>query len=320
MSQNLEKGLSRFSAPSERAVNSIAFSGDSQLLAVAQESGDRDDSTLSLVEVKTGECVRVIERTKKHSNGVYRVVFDTKRNQLIYVSQTNGNFSLNRFELDSGDFQSLDTSKKAMTQHGLSLDKTNHYLLVTGQPVKLWDLEINQPVQHIEIPVGEVESDDANNAIVSAISPDGDYIAIGGIKPGSITIYDIKTGNLFKEYTGLFESVQQLEFNYTGKQIASVDLYGRGVFLWNTSNGKPLLTDLFNEQIALTWSIRFSPKKNYLALGHVNSYVVIYDLQDGSEIIADKLHEGRVYDVCFSPNGKLLASCGEDGKVVVRSL
>ncbi|XHX78804.1 MAG: WD40 repeat domain-containing protein [Stenomitos frigidus ULC029] len=321
MSENPGKVVYQFSAPAKRAVNSIAFSADGKLLAIAQESGREDSPTLSLVRTETGECVQIIERTEECSNGVYRVVFDTARNQLIYVAQANGGFSLNIYNLDLGTRESLDTCRKPMMQHGLSLDKNNHYLLVAGLPIKLWDLETGKLAKSISIQKDEMDEDNELDSLISAVlSANSKHVIVGGIEQGNIALYDVKTENFIKNYTGSFEDIQQVAFNHTGQQVAAVSSYGHGIFLWNTTNGKRILESIFNEDIDLIWAISFSPKENYLALGHVSSYMVLYNSDDGSEIIADKLHDGRVYDVCFSSDGKLLASAGEDAKIFIRSL
>ncbi len=321
MSENLEKVVYQFSAPAKCAVNSISFSADNKLLAVAQESAKEESPTLSLVRTDTGECIHIIERTKEYSNGVYQVVFDALRNRLIYITQINGGFSLNIYNLDSGDRKSLDTFESHIVQHSLSLDKHNKYLLVRGLPIKLWNLENDKVIKNILIPKEKVaEEDEANISISSAISPDGKHLIVGGIKEGILSLYDTQTEKLVRNYNCPFQRFQQVTFNHTSRQLAAVNWYGNGIFLWNANKGVRILESLFNEDLDLISSIRFSPKKNCLAIGFVSSYVVLYNLDNGSKITADKLHNSRVYDVCFSLDGKLLASAGEDSKIFVRSL
>lgn len=106
----------------------------------------------------------------------------------------------------------------------------------------------------------------------------------------------------------------------SGRYVAARDFYGRGVFIWDVTTGERYLIDIFNEEMSLTFSMRFSRSANYLALGKVSPYVSLYDLAKGEKLLSDHLHSGRVTDVCFSPDGKLLVSAGEDHQLFIRDL
>ena len=52
----------------------------------------------------------------------------------------------------------------------------------------------------------------------------------------------------------------------------------------------------------------------------ITSVVIIINYKTQKKLINDRLHEGRISNVIFTPDGKKLISTGEDGQIIVRSL
>jgi WD40 repeat protein len=67
-------------------------------------------------------------------------------------------------------------------------------------------------------------------------------------------------------------------------------------------------------------SLAFSPDQSRLAWGEVGGYVALWDLAVDRLVWREKVHQNRVNDVRFSPDGKLLASCADDGTAVLRQV
>ena len=61
----------------------------------------------------------------------------------------------------------------------------------------------------------------------------------------------------------------------------------------------------------------FQPGWARLALGHVDGSLSLWDMVKGQHVLTLKGHKKAVHSLCFSPDGQLLASAGDDGTVVV---
>ena len=64
----------------------------------------------------------------------------------------------------------------------------------------------------------------------------------------------------------------------------------------------------------------FHPNSEYLARGSVVGFISIYRLLDGEIVFSERIHEGRVWDLAFTPDGKKIISGGDDGVVSILEL
>jgi len=117
--------------------------------------------------------------------------------------------------------------------------------------------------------------------------------------------------------------VTAVSFSPDGKLIAASGANSPTptVMLFDVQSGK------VQNRIALTDNLKgsieclaFSPNQSYLLWGENTGFVAAWDLNTERLIWREKLHASRVSDIKISSDGRLLASCSEDGALHLRSV
>jgi WD40 repeat protein len=118
--------------------------------------------------------------------------------------------------------------------------------------------------------------------------------------------------------------VSSVAFSPDGKTLASAPHSGR-VKLWDVVTGR--LVREFQWWARDSWScVAFSPDGTSLATGGslndrgyygLGGTITVWDVATGKERVTFAGHRDRVYSLAFSPDGKLLATGGDDGKVIL---
>lgn len=137
--------------------------------------------------------------------------------------------------------------------------------------------------------------------------PDGSKLAVGSTI--GIWVYDVQSGEAIDLLTSHTGPVNSIAFTPDGNTFASAsdDNTAR---LWevNTGQRKDNIFELPGDADALD----ISADGKVVAIGCYKA-IHLFDFHQGWRIKELKRHTGEVSSVIFSPNGKLLASCAEEG-------
>jgi WD40 repeat protein len=165
--------------------------------------------------------------------------------------------------------------------------------------IRLWDLTTGQTLN--------VLSGHQSFVKTVAFQPHHDQILASGSRDKTIKIWDHE--RLITTLVSHTQSVNTLAFSPDGQQLASGSS-DRTINLWSMPNGK-LVTTLTGHKMKVN-AVAFHPD-GLLASASADSTINIWQ----NHVVQQQLigHIGSVQAIAFSPNGRWLASGGEDRSI-----
>lgn len=196
----------------------------------------------------------------------------------------------------------------------LAAAKESQRIVVSGTTLDVWDA---QKVEKIWTHPDYRFSDDFDydEHMIADISPDGATIATAGHNSNQAVIYDIEQGLIVKKLDNAPLQARWAKFSDNLKYFAAMEYFSKGIFIWNLESGEAHLPDEFNQEKEGCWAAAFHPNGEYIAVGYLVGMLSIYSLKDGETVFWQDAHEGRIWDLAFTPDGKKLISGGDDGVV-----
>jgi WD40 repeat protein/serine/threonine protein kinase len=280
------------------AVRGAAFSPDGQHLASAG-----DDATVRIWETATGEEVQTL---RGHAGIVWCVSFRPDGRRLA----SGG--------LD-GKVVLWDTTtwKEAVSFQGQGQGICDVRFSPDGQRLATSGLDGCVPDEAGEVRIGEAVTGrqllslrQRLSAWSVAFSPDGRHIASGDF--GTVRVWDATTGREIHSFQEVQAPVKSVAFSPDGRHLISATC--GTLKLRETVTGTEIWSVAENDFIeGLTWS----PDAQWIASSNLDGAVRLHAPDSGKVIRALKGHVGRVSRVAFSPDGKRLASAGDDETVRV---
>jgi WD40 repeat protein/serine/threonine protein kinase len=168
--------------------------------------------------------------------------------------------------------------------------------------VAIWDVATQQKVHSFP---GHV-----SGAFAVAFTPDGHYLASGGVEDALIKLWDLRTGREVLTLRGHWDSVWGLAFSPDGRRLYSAGL-DHTVRDWDATP----LADVAQREVRTlgrhalqVTTLAFSPDRRRLVSGGMDGTIRVWDALSGQEIPIKAGHPGPVRSVAFRPGGKQLAS------------
>ena len=235
-------------------------------------------------------------------------------------------FTLILWDVASG--QKLNTLKTGYG--GFTFSPDGNLLATTNNEVKLWDIRNPKHITEVAtLPFDEKYKAKGWTCAVS-ISSDGKWIA-AGYSHGTINVWDINSKQLVRTLETPYYEMNSLKFSPNNKFLIT-----GGPVLYKDKNNKTWVSSDakgYSMWELPSWKLRgsvqrgnienivFSPDGDMCVAANDWSFygrgVEIWSTEDGAPITS--LHT-EAKDVSFSPDGKLLATGGRDGKVRVWEL
>jgi WD40 repeat protein/tRNA A-37 threonylcarbamoyl transferase component Bud32 len=273
-----------------RAVNSVAFSPGSKLLA----SGS-DDKTIKLWDLATG----TLRSTFGGDMTVVWTVAFSPDGKLLASGSSDQTIRL--WDLATGTLHS--TLKGHLYVVWTVAFSPDGKRLASGskdKTIKLWDSTTGALLDTLEGDMEEIWS--------VAFSPDGKMLASGS-SDWTIRLWDLATRTLHSTLEGHLNRVWTVAFSPDGRQLASGS-DDNTIKLWDLATGD--LRSTFKGHLKGVWTIAFSPDGKLLASGSHDRTIRLWDSATGT--LRGTLEGGmkEVWAVAFSPDGKMLASGSTD--------
>lgn len=330
-------------------INAVALSPDGKLLATGSHArcrftDDGPDYCVQLWDVDAGTEIR---RFYAHYNPIYSVAFSHDGNRLASGSSdytarlwdvtpetrivSNGEEGIDAAEtleisLDGekylGEFKGHAGQINSLA---FSFDGT---MLATGSfdgSARIWDIESHEEIGCLDHGPGGVSCDPTFSAqattdsfaqsvdvgVVNSVAfSSDDKLLVTGSGDRTARIWDIKTGEEIRKFSGHQDRINSIAISTDGKRIATAS-WDRTVRLWDVATGAEIAR-LDGHQGSVT-AVAFSKGGTRLATGSEDDTARLWDVTRDMEIHRFVGHEAPVSSVAFSFDGALIATGSDDG-------
>ncbi len=153
-----------------------------------------------------------------------------------------------------------------------------------------------------------------------AYSQRGNLLAAGSgasLYPGTVKIWNSSDFRLLQQFGSFKGDIDGLAFNHSGNKLA-IGTRGGEISLWNSANAREIWR---RPALGQVFHLACSPDDRLLAVAAGSTQtgmpgaVAVYKLQGGELVWSRPAHSNRATSVCFSPDGRFVASAGNDNSV-----
>jgi WD40 repeat protein/serine/threonine protein kinase len=288
---------------------SVAYSPDGRWIASASS-----DNSVKLWSTAADQEARIL---RGHGNAIWSVAFAPQGDRLVSTGWDTVVKVWGRSGDEWREVQAFKDRNGSLWTTAVSRD--GRWIAAAGadKHVRIWDAASGKEVYAMTGHSGPVRS--------MAFSPVSDLlVTAGGDK--TLKLWDASTGREIRTLSGHTDMVTSVAFTPDGQWIASASV-DQTIKMWKTdwaSGGREQPETLAGHNDAL-WSVAFSPDGRRLAssgddgvirIWDVSGIVASHDMSHSEEPLRTIVgHTSAVNAVTFSPDGRRLASGGDDGTV-----
>lgn len=278
----------------KKSVNSIAFSPDGKILA-----GGYADGNVKLWESNSGKQIKSLIR---HPYPIISLAFSPDGNILACGS---GSGSITLWDLNYKE--KIRTFKEHEGKVWAILFSNDGKLIISSsddKTIRLRNMESGKEIKVLRWHTGSV------NTI--ALTKDNKTL-VSGSSDGTIAIWDIPTGENIKKIQA--DPINSIDLSPDGRYIASGSSEGK-IKIWDleTIEEKMSFTDQ-KSSVGIGSCLRFSPDGRLIVWGTSDSTIAIREVSTGKVVGNLRLHKKGINSIAFTPDGKILASAGEDNDI-----
>jgi WD40 repeat protein len=286
----------------------FAFSPDCRLLATP--SGKKD---IKVWAASTGQEVLTL---RGHQDRVLRLAFSPHGR---FLASTSEDKTVRVWDTITGR-EAFTLCDHGRPVHGVAFNPDGRLLASASfdQSIKLWDAATGAPLHTFPA------SFTRNVFVTVAFSPDGRLLAAPGVG-NTAKVWHVDNGQEVATLRGHADQVFSVAFSPDGRRLITEGWEG-AIKVWDLpSSGAPgvssaiLLTPRFSvdDLSHAAWCVALSADGRRLAVAGtvVDETVRVYDALSGEKVFALRGHSARAVSVAFSPDGRRLASGGQDKTV-----
>lgn len=212
----------------------------------------------------------------------------------------------------------IETGMHTTKINRIGVDAAGKYLVTasTDKTARVWEVTTGRLVRVLRMPISDTYD---GMLYASAISPDGNTIAVGGLtgfqwdKQTSVYIFDRESGQLVHRLTGLPDTVNNLTFSPDGALLSATLALKNGMRVWRTADWVEIGRDAAygDSSYGADWD-----RAGRLVTSCWDGLLRLYD-RDLRLLVKQKAPGGkRPYGVRFSPDGRQIA-VGYDDSIKV---
>jgi len=278
----------------QKGLYSLAFSPDGNLLATAGIDGN-----IRLWDPRTGEAHR---RLAGHGKAVSRVVFAPDGKLLASSSEDN----TIRF-WDTATGQQVWKREENLFGPGPIAFSPDGTLLASGHldgTIALWDVASREEKRRWQT--------GSKYVFTFAFSPDGKTLAAASSMESTIHFWDVATGRERRPSDEHQGPIRSLRFSPDGAKLVSIG-QDRQLCRWDLATSTAYRQFVWKGEPLDVSAL--SPDGHTLAVGaRSDNEVRLWDVRTGKpgRVLGKHEPKKRIWDIAFSPDGRLVASGGDD--------